>query len=118
MLVADDDPAVAWFLSGLLKTVGAEVVEAYDGVSALELARARWPDLVISDIVMPKLDGARLGRAIHKRFPRIKLLYVSGYTDDMLAGRGLRSEQVEFLAKPYTPASLTKAVARVLTGAG
>lgn len=66
VLVADDDPAVTWFLSGLLKTVGAEVVEAYDGVSALEMAHQRWPDLVISDIVMPKLDGFALCREIKR----------------------------------------------------
>lgn len=66
VLVADDDSAVTWFLSGLLKTVGAEVIEAYDGVSALNMVRSRWPDLVVSDIVMPKLDGFALCREIKR----------------------------------------------------
>lgn len=64
VIVADDDPAVAWFLSGLLKTVGAEVVEAHDGFKALELARQDWPDLVVSDILMPGLDGFALCREL------------------------------------------------------
>lgn len=66
VLVADDDSAVTWFLSGLLRTVGAEVIEAYDGVSALNMVRSRWPDLVVSDIVMPKLDGFALCREIKR----------------------------------------------------
>lgn len=60
VVVADDDPAVVWFLSGILKAVGAEVFEAHDGERAFELTTALWPDLVVSDVLMPKLDGFSL----------------------------------------------------------
>ena len=60
VVVADDDPAVVWFLSGILKTVGAEVHEAHDGERAFELTTSLWPDLVVSDVLMPKLDGFSL----------------------------------------------------------
>jgi DNA-binding response OmpR family regulator/HPt (histidine-containing phosphotransfer) domain-containing protein len=63
-LVVDDDPAVTWFLSGVLRAAGATVLEAHDGEKALALAYRRSPDLVISDILMPKVDGFSLCRAL------------------------------------------------------
>ncbi len=65
-VVADDDPSVVWFLSGLLKTAGVDVLEAHDGKRALELTLSRWPDLVVSDVLMPKMDGFSLCRAIKR----------------------------------------------------
>jgi DNA-binding response OmpR family regulator len=66
VVVADDDPAVVWFLADLLKTAGCEVLEAFDGRKALELAYESSPDLVISDILMPNLDGFSLCRALRR----------------------------------------------------
>jgi CheY-like chemotaxis protein len=63
-LVVDDDPAVTWFLSGVLRAAGATVLEAHDGEKALALAYRRSPDLIISDILMPKVDGFSLCRAL------------------------------------------------------
>ncbi|HEX7480296.1 MAG TPA: response regulator, partial [Polyangiales bacterium] len=60
VLVADDDPAVLWFFAGLLREAGAQVLEATDGRQALELARLKRPDVVVSDILMPKIDGFAL----------------------------------------------------------
>jgi DNA-binding response OmpR family regulator len=66
VVVADDDPAVVWFLADLLKTAGCIVHEAFDGQQALELAYTTSPDLVISDILMPNLDGFSLCRALRR----------------------------------------------------
>ncbi|MBX3228716.1 MAG: response regulator [Labilithrix sp.] len=66
VVVADDDPAVVWFLADLLKTAGCEVLEAFDGRHALTLAYEHSPDLVISDILMPNLDGFSLCRALRR----------------------------------------------------
>jgi CheY-like chemotaxis protein len=66
VVVADDDPAVVWFLADLLKTAGCIVYEAFDGQQALELAYKTAPDLVISDILMPNLDGFSLSRALRR----------------------------------------------------
>jgi DNA-binding response OmpR family regulator len=60
IIVADDDPAVVWFMAGLLRAVGVEVLEAHDGRRALELAFEHWPDAIVSDVLMPKLDGYSL----------------------------------------------------------
>lgn len=66
VVVADDDPGVVWFLADLLKTAGCVVHEAFDGEQALELAYKHSPDLVISDILMPKMDGFSLCRALRR----------------------------------------------------
>ncbi|MGC4090756.1 MAG: response regulator [Polyangiaceae bacterium] len=66
IVVADDDPAVVWFLSGLLKAVGAEVLEAHDGERALERTFETWPDLVVSDVLMPRRDGFSLCHEIKR----------------------------------------------------
>ncbi|HVJ89852.1 MAG TPA: response regulator, partial [Labilithrix sp.] len=66
VVVADDDPGVVWFLADLLKTAGCIVHEAFDGKKALELAYETSPDLVISDILMPNLDGFGVCRALRR----------------------------------------------------
>jgi CheY-like chemotaxis protein len=66
IVVADDDPAVVWFMSGLLKAMGVEVLEAHDGSRALALTYDAWPDLVVSDVLMPKLDGFSLCHEIKR----------------------------------------------------
>lgn len=66
VVIADDDPAVVWFLADLLKTVGCTVHEAFDGRDALELAYKTSPDLVISDILMPGIDGFTLCRSLRR----------------------------------------------------
>lgn len=63
-VVVDDDPAVVWFLSGLLRTSGVEVAEAHDGISARQLVLDTMPDLVVSDVLMPGIDGFTLCRDI------------------------------------------------------
>lgn len=66
ILVADDDPSVVWFFAGLLREEGATVLESHDGAEALELARGQRPDVIISDVLMPNLDGFGLCRALKK----------------------------------------------------
>ncbi|MET0791971.1 MAG: response regulator, partial [Polyangiaceae bacterium] len=66
IVVADDDPAVVWFMSGLLKALGVEVLEAHDGARALALTYDTWPDMVVSDVLMPKLDGFSLCHEIKR----------------------------------------------------
>jgi CheY-like chemotaxis protein len=68
VVVADDDPAVTWFLAGVLRAAGAIVHEAHDGLRALEIAHGVFPDLVISDVLMPGMDGMSLCRAIRRDF--------------------------------------------------
>lgn len=66
VLVVDDDPAIAWFLGSVLRSAGATVIEANDGLEAWEVAQREIPDLVLSDMVMPKLDGFSLCRNLKR----------------------------------------------------
>jgi CheY-like chemotaxis protein len=66
VVVADDDPGVTWFISDLLRTAGCEVHEALDGTTALDLAFRMQPELVVSDILMPGMDGFALCRALRR----------------------------------------------------
>ncbi|HEX7662909.1 MAG TPA: response regulator, partial [Polyangiaceae bacterium] len=66
VIVADDDPGVTWFIADLLRTSGCTVYEALDGQTALDLAYRHTPDLIVSDILMPKLDGFALSRALRR----------------------------------------------------
>jgi len=66
VVVADDDPAVTWFLAGVLRAAGAVVHEAHDGARALEIAHHVTPDLVVTDVIMPLLDGFALCRALKR----------------------------------------------------
>ncbi|HKU43960.1 MAG TPA: response regulator, partial [Polyangiales bacterium] len=66
VLVADDDPAVLWFFAGLLRESAAQVLQAHNGREALELARRKQPHVVVSDILMPKLDGFGLCRELRR----------------------------------------------------
>jgi CheY-like chemotaxis protein len=66
VVVADDDPAITWFLAGVLRAAGAIVHEAHDGARALEIAHRVTPDLVISDVLMPHLDGFALCHALKR----------------------------------------------------
>jgi len=66
IVVADDDPAVVWFMSGVLRALGVEVLEAHDGARALALTYDSWPDLVVSDVLMPRLDGFSLCHEIKR----------------------------------------------------
>jgi two-component system cell cycle sensor histidine kinase/response regulator CckA len=119
VLVVEDDEAIRRLAVRILSNKGFKVLTAEDGRAALALlgSTAETIDVVVTDVVMPNMDGRELGECIRTRFPNAKLLYVSGYTDDMLVRRGLMSEEVEFLPKPYTPISLTQALQRVLARA-
>jgi CheY-like chemotaxis protein len=116
VLVADDDPAIAWFLSGLLKTVGAEVIEAYDGERALAVARARWPDLVISDIMMPKLDGFALCREIKRDVAvrDIPVILLSWKEDLLQRMRELGADADGYLKKEAEASTVVQRIREVM----
>jgi CheY-like chemotaxis protein len=66
ILVADDDPSITWFLAGVFRAAGATVFEARDGARALEIAKHKTPDLVVSDVLMPHMDGFSLCRELKR----------------------------------------------------
>jgi DNA-binding NtrC family response regulator len=91
------------------------VIQASDGRDAVTVAeRYRGPiDLLLTDVVMPKLSGPELAERLTAVRPGLEVLYMSGYNDSRLLARGLEEQSVNLLAKPFTPDELAEQVARL-----
>lgn len=116
ILVCDDDPAVVWFFAGLFREHGADVVETADGLEALEEARRRRPDLVLSDILMPRLDGFGLTRAL-KRDPvlaDVPVILLSWKEDFLQRMRELKAGASGYLRKEAAAVQILAAVREAL----
>jgi two-component system, cell cycle sensor histidine kinase and response regulator CckA len=112
VLICDDDEDVRRLLMDILGLRAYSLLEARNGRHALELAHAHEGriDLLITDLVMPGLGGIDLAAALRARDPSLRVLYVSGYTEkaDLLAAP--LDPRTQFLAKPFLPGDLTRAV--------
>jgi DNA-binding response OmpR family regulator len=116
IVVADDDPAVVWFMAGLLKAVGAEVIEAHDGKQALELCYSRYPDTVISDVLMPKLDGFSLCHEIKRDVAvrDVPVILLSWKEDLLQRLRELGADADGYLRKEAAASAVVERVREVL----
>ena len=116
MLLVEDEEGVRRLARIGLELHGYTVLSATDGRDALRILDAhRGPlDLVLTDVVMPGLGGPALAEQLRARFPGLRVLFMSGYTDDAVVRHGLLHAEVHFLQKPYTPASLARKVRQVL----
>ena len=104
VLVVDDQYFSRRVAYRVLSEAGYRVLEAEDGEEALDAlysARARV-DLVMIDVVMPKIDGVELAARIQEQWPEKRILFMSGYAAEVLAQHGLIYLDVPFLAKPFT----------------
>jgi CheY-like chemotaxis protein len=116
VLLVEDEDAVRKFARLALEMSGYTVLEARHGAEAILLAeRYDGPiHLLVSDVIMPKMGGGVLAEKLLEARPGIKVLFVSGYTDDAVVRHGILHEDVAFLQKPFTPQSLTRRVREVL----
>ena len=114
----EDDNAVRDLAQRILEMRGYKVLPARNGADALGIASLseRPIDLVISDVVMPGMNGREFVEALHVHTPGIPVLYMSGYTNDDIIRRGLKDSSVAFLQKPFTAKSLARLVRSVLDG--
>jgi two-component system, cell cycle sensor histidine kinase and response regulator CckA len=117
ILVADDDDGVRKLVHAVLATSGYTVVEALDGQEALALyqAGAGRFGMVLTDVVMPNMNGFEFGNRIAEIAPDQKVLYMSGFRDTALSGVEQERPR-QFLHKPFTPDSLLSRVREVLDG--
>jgi len=115
VLVVEDDPSVRVLTVSILRKCGYEVQESNNAFEALILLK-RNPrfDLVITDVIMPQMSGKDLLDQIKNQLPHIRVLLMSGYTDDALAHHGVIDENLSFLEKPFSPAKLARKVRSVL----
>ncbi len=116
ILLVEDEAAVRTVTLLTLRGMGYTVLEACDGPEAIAICE-RYPnpiDLLISDVVMPGMGGGKVAQAVVALRPNIKVLYLSGYTDDAVVRHGILQERVAFLQKPFSPKSLGHKVREVL----
>ena len=116
ILVAEDDDALRALATRVLRRAGYQVIEARGAREAIEVGiRHRGAiDLLVTDVVMPELSGRTVAERLMADRPGLRVLYMSGYTDDDVVRRGVVAAQTEFIQKPFTPDALTKRIRQVL----
>jgi two-component system, cell cycle sensor histidine kinase and response regulator CckA len=120
VLVVDDQPEVVNFAAEALKAYGYRVIKAASGSEALLLCEQDLMqiDLVLTDAVMPNLSGWELADRLEKRRPGIKVLFMSGYTGDIVPPKGVLDNGTHFIQKPFSPETLAGKVRAVLGSSG
>jgi len=121
ILLVEDDPNVRNLATLLLTRIGYRVLVAANGQEALALldgdAAARLEvDLLLTDVVMPGMNGRELAERLRSLRPAMQVLYSSGYTDDVIVHHGNVQGQLNFISKPYSIAALGKKIREVLDG--
>ena len=120
ILVAEDEDAVRALAVRALEEEGYQVLEAADGVEALqafERAVVR-PEVVVTDVIMPRLNGRQLSDAVWARWPDVRVLFMSGHTGESDVLERLVPAGAPFLQKPFTPEGLAQAVGALRAKAG
>ncbi len=116
ILLAEDDPETRRMTHLLLEEFGYRVIEACDGNEAIEKFRSHEGqiDLIILDVIMPGKSGTEACDEIRKTAPDAKVIFMSGYTPDIIRAKGIAEEETDFLSKPVTPDVLLKKVREVI----
>jgi len=116
ILLVEDDGAVRMFARQVLQACGYTILEAASGQEAIQLIEQHRDQvhILVSDVVMPGICGREVAEQVHALEPAIKVLFISGYTDDAMLRHGILTSEVAFLQKPFTPSELALKVRKVL----
>jgi CheY-like chemotaxis protein len=116
VLVAEDEPSILKLAKIALERQGYRVLAAVTPGEALRLAKEHQGEihLLITDVVMPEMNGRELARQVHALFPNLKQLFMSGYTANVIAHQGVLDEGVQFMEKPFTMKELCAKVREAL----
>jgi two-component system cell cycle sensor histidine kinase/response regulator CckA len=116
LLIVENESAIRNLLQVALRKSGYTVLAAESGREALELVRDHSGiiDLVITDIMMPEMDGPELVRELSAIRPETRTLFMSGYLDDALGERGVLPADVNFIQKPFSPRVIAQKVRDIL----
>jgi CheY-like chemotaxis protein len=118
ILLVEDEPSILRLGKRLLERMGYRVLAANGAAEALHLAEEHGGkvDLLLSDVIMPEMNGRELAQEVLRRYPRVKHLFMSGYTADVIANQGVLDEGVNFIQKPFNYDDLARAVRAALEG--
>ena len=116
ILLVEDEPSVRAIVTKMLTVHGYAVVAANDPIDALELLAQETftPDLIVSDLMMPKLSGVELAERVESLRPGIRFLFISGYSGHRMLEDSRLLDEVQLVQKPFTAGELTQAVRRAL----
>lgn len=120
ILVVEDNEAVREVAVAALRAQGYHVIQAAQGEEALALAQHLHEEihLLVTDVVMPGMSGAALAAKLREWIPELKVLYTSGYTENVIVQHGVLEEGIAFLPKPYRPSDLARRVREILDAGG
>ncbi len=115
-LLVEDDEALRELVKTILDNRGYTVLTAVNAVDALRLLdnSPQQVDLLLTDVIMPQMSGTELYRRVIASRPNIKVLFMSGYTDDVVLGHGISNKQINFLLKPFSVRTFEAKVRQVL----
>jgi two-component system cell cycle sensor histidine kinase/response regulator CckA len=117
ILVAEDDPAVRDFIFTILSDLGYRVFTAQHGeeaVAMLESGSIPVPELLLTDVVMPRMGGKALADHVRAKYPEMAVLFVSGYNEEEVLRRGIVAETIAFVSKPFSIETLARKVRQLL----
>ena len=100
----------------VLESLGYAIIDAKDGEQAILVAESFKEDidLLLTDVVMPRMNGKELAKRVRSLHPELSVLFMSGYTDDIISRHGVLEENVHFLGKPFSPMTLAVKIREAL----
>jgi CheY-like chemotaxis protein/two-component sensor histidine kinase len=116
VLLVEDEPGVRVLAETVLKKLGYKVLVADSGEAALDIWRDSkgTVDILLTDVIMPQMSGGDLAHTLRGMNPRLKILFMSGYTDDMIASHGVLAGETQLIQKPFTAEALGRKLRGVL----
>lgn len=116
ILVVDDEPAVRALIEKILTMRGFTVLVAGDPEEALRLNHEHEADAVVTDVMLPSMKGPELVERLRRHRPRLRALFISGFTSDALQDGGISTSDAAFVQKPFTGEALTSRLRELLDG--
>ncbi|HEX2709898.1 MAG TPA: response regulator, partial [Candidatus Deferrimicrobium sp.] len=112
VLIVEDEGILRNLCVQILEQLGYRVLQGSNGTEAIAKAQAYGDriDLLLTDVVMPGMNGSELATQLVLHNPEMKVLFTSGYTEDVISHHGVLAEGVSFIGKPYTPSALARKV--------
>ena len=114
ILIIDDSPTELHLFQGMLEKNGFNTLVADSGEEGLRQAKTSRPDCILMDVVMPGMNGRELARQMQTLSAEMKILFMSGYTSDVIVHHGVLEKGVTFIQKPFSMNTLAQKIRKAL----